>query len=136
MGPSELKKIERWNGLLAAVLILSSVVLFSGSFALGVTVGALLAVINFRGIRFLVEASLRRQGGKRAALQLLLIAKMGILFALVVLAIHFLPISPVGLAVGLSVFLLSIAVESVRSALGMSPADPSSGGNEAHDGRA
>jgi hypothetical protein len=129
MGPTELKRIERLNGLIAGVLMLAAAVFFSAPFAVGVAVGGVLAVLNFRGIRFLVEASLRRQGGKRAALQLLLIAKMGVLFAMVVLAIKFLPLSPVGLAVGLSVFLISIAVESMRSALG-------SGGNEARDGRA
>src|SRR5262245_54481635 len=111
MGPTELKRIERWNALLAGVLVLAAAVFFSGPFALGVAVGGILAVVNFRGIRLLVEASLRREGTKRAALQLLLIAKMGVLFVLVVLAIRFLPLSPAGLAVGLSVFLLSIAVE-------------------------
>ncbi len=132
MGPSGLKKIERWNGLLAGFLILAAVVFFSAQVALGVAVGALLAIANFYGIRLLVGASLRRQGGKRAALQLLLIAKMGVLFFLVFLAIRYLPLHPVGLAVGLSVFLISIAVESIRHAMGGTASDE----NEAHDGRA
>jgi hypothetical protein len=132
MGPKELKKIERWNGLLAGFLILAAVVFFPARFALGVAVGAGLAVANFTGMRLLVGASLRRQGGKRAAMQLLLIGKMGVLFLLVFLAIRYLPLHPVGLAVGLSVFLISIAVESIRYAMGAGASD----GNEAHDGRA
>jgi len=127
MGLTELKKIERWNVVIAAILVLAAAVFGSSPFALGVAVGSILVVVNFYGIRLLVQASLRRQGGKRAALQLLLIAKMGVLFVLVVLALRFLPISPAGLAVGLSVFLLSIAAWSIRSAIG---------NNEAHDGRA
>jgi hypothetical protein len=130
MGPSEMKRIERWNVLLAGIIILAAVVFGSGQIALGVAVGAILAVVNFWSMRLLVAASLRRQGGKRAALQLLLIAKMGILLFLVFLAIRYLPLHPVGLAVGLSIFLISIAVESLR----FQARDPSEGSTEAHDG--
>jgi hypothetical protein len=43
---------------------------------------------------------------------------MGLLMGLVFLAVYLLPLSPAALAVGLSVFLMSIAIESVRFALG------------------
>jgi len=129
MGPKELARIERLNGVFAAVLIVAAFVFFDRTVATGVAVGAGLAVINFFGMRKLVGASLRRHGMARALLQLLLILKMGVLFVLVFLAIRFLPLHPVGLAVGLSIFLLSIAVESLRHALGPD-------GPEAHDGRA
>ena len=131
MGPKELARIERWNAIFAGVLILGAAAFFSTPVLVGVAVGAILAVANFWGIRRLVAASLRRDGMKRAGLQLLLIGKMGLLFVMVFLAIRYLPLSPVGLAVGMSVFLLSIAVESVRFAL-----NGSAGGSEAHDGRA
>ena len=126
MGPRELARIERMNAVFAAAMILAAVAFFSLRVAAGVAVGSLLATVNFSAMRRLIDASLRRQGTSRAALQLLLVAKMGILFVLVFLAIRFLPLSPAGLAVGISVFLLSITVESVRHALG----------SEAHDGRA
>lgn len=125
MGPKELARIERWNGLFAGILILASALLFSTSVTVGVAVGAGLAVLNFWGVRRLVQASLRTDGPRRAALQLLLIGKMGLLFLCVFLAIRYLPLNAVGLAVGMSVFLLSIAVESIRFALASS---------EAHDG--
>jgi hypothetical protein len=129
MGPKELARIERLNGLFAGALILAAVVFFDLQVAVGVAVGAGLAIVNFYGMRKLVVASLRRSGTQRAMLQLLLILKMGVLFVLVFLAIRFLPLHPAGLAVGLSVFLISIAVESVRHAL-------TDDGSEAHDGRA
>ena len=132
MGPKELARIERLNALFAGLFILGAAALFDTAVLVGVTVGALLAVVNFYGVRRLVGASLRRDGMRRAALQLLLIGKMGILFVLVFLAIRFLPLSPVGLAVGMSVFLLSIAVESIRFAM----APQQDGNSEAHDGRA
>lgn len=118
------------NGLFAAILILGAALLFDRPVVIGVAVGALLAVGNFIGIRRIVLASLRREGMQRAVLQLLLIAKMGLLFVLVFLAIRYLPLHPVALAVGMSVFLMSIAVESLRF-LKHSDANP-----EARDGRA
>jgi hypothetical protein len=39
---------------------------------------------------------------------------MGGLMAAVALAIYFLPISPIGLGIGFSIFLVSIMVESIR----------------------
>ena len=125
-----MKRIERWNGLLAGIVILAAVAFFSAQVALGVAVGAILAVVNFWSMRLLVAASLRRQGGKRAALQLLLIAKMGVLFVLVFLAIRYLPLHPVGLAIGLSIFLISIAVVSLRYQRRAEGSDAT----EAHDG--
>jgi len=132
MGPKELARIERMNALFAGVLILGATLLFSSAVAIGVTVGAVLAVANFAGVRRLVGDSMRRDGMKRAGLQLLLVGKMGILFVLVFLAIRYLPLSPVGLAVGMSVFLISITVESLRFVLG----SHGDGNPEAHDGRA
>lgn len=125
-----MKRIERWNGLLAGIVILAAAAFFSAQVALGVAVGAILAVVNFWSMRLLVAASLRRQGGKRAALQLLLIAKMGVLFVLVFLAIRYLPLHPVGLAIGLSIFLISIAVVSLRYQGRAEGSDAT----EAHDG--
>jgi hypothetical protein len=130
MAPGHLARIERLNALFAGVMILAAAAFFSTPVLVGVSVGAVLSIANFWGIRRLVSASLRRDGMKRAGLQLLLMAKMGLLFLLVFLAIRFLPLSPVGLAIGMSVFLLSIAVESVRFAM------TGGGGPEANDGRA
>ena len=132
MGPKELARIERMNALLGGVLSLGAFAFFSTPVAIGVAVGAALAVLNFHGVRRLVGASLRRDGMKRAALQLLLIGKMGLVFLLVFLAIRFLPLNPVALAVGMSVFLISIAVESIRFAMGAHANDS----ERAPDGRA
>jgi hypothetical protein len=132
MGPKELARIERLNALLAGVLSVGAAILFSSPVAIGVAVGGALAVVNFYGVRRLVAASLRRDGMKRAALQLLLIGKMGLLFVMVFLAIRFLPLNAVGLAIGMSVFLISIAVESIRFAMGTHGHDS----ERAPDGRA
>ena len=114
MNPNDLAKIERWNYVIAGVFILASAFLFSARVTLGVAVGGILACANFTAMRVLITKSLRASGTRRMALQLLLMGKMGVLFVMVFLAIRFLPINPVALAVGMSVFLIAIAVESIR----------------------
>ncbi|HKA90672.1 MAG TPA: ATP synthase subunit I [Haliangiales bacterium] len=116
MTPEDLKRIERWNWLFAALLVAGAAVFFGRDVVLGVAVGALLGAVNFWSIRSLAGRVLKSSGGRRTALQVLLVGKMAILFALVYLAMRFLPVSIVALGVGLSVFLLSVAVESVRHA--------------------
>lgn len=117
MGPEQLESIERWNLIFAGILILASAILFDRAVAVGVTVGALLSAANFYGIRRLWQAALRNEGQKRQILQILMLGKMVGLMVLVFLAIKYLPLNPVALAIGMSTFLLSIAVESVRFAL-------------------
>jgi len=114
MHPKQLAAIERWNLLLSAILITGSALLFDARVTLGVIVGAGLSCLNFWGIHRLVLASMRTQGRRKSVLQVLLGAKMAILMVLVFLAVQYLPLEPIALAIGLSVFLVSIAIESVR----------------------
>lgn len=128
MGAKDLIKIERWNLLLGGTFILVAALVFATPVLVGVTAGAVLSCANFAGMRKLVAATLGARGPRKAVFQLLLIGKMGVLFVLVFLAIRFLPMNPAAFAVGLSVFLLSIGIESLRFALGQD--------HEAPDGRA
>ena len=130
MNPEDLKKIERLNWILGALAVAAAAVFFARDVVLGVALGALLTCINFWSIRTLTARILRSQGARRTTLSLLLLGKMILLFALVFLAMWFLPISIPGLAAGLSVFLISVAVESLRHALRPTHKD------EASDGRA
>jgi hypothetical protein len=118
MNPRLVARIERWNCLLAAAFIGVAALWGDREQLFGVAVGGALACLNFWGVRKLVQASLRVDGPRRAALQLLLIGKMGLLIVAVFLAMKYLPLSPAALAIGLSVFVISIALESVRHALG------------------
>jgi len=130
MTPEDVKKIERLNWVIGALAVAVSAIFFAREVVFGVALGALLACVNFWSIRTLTARILRSQGARRTTLSLLLLGKMFILFALVFLAMWFLPISIPGLAAGLSVFLISVAVESVRHALRPTQKD------EASDGRA
>lgn len=117
MDPAQLKAIERWNLVLSGVGILVAAFFLDEAVAVGISVGAVIACVNFSAIRRIWLAVIHSEGPRRNTLQMLMVLKMILLMVLVVLAIKFLPLSPAGLAVGLSVFLISIAIESVRFAL-------------------
>ncbi len=114
MEPKQLEAIERWNLLLSGIAILVSAVFAPTAVALGIAVGAVLACLNFTSIKRIWLAVAHAQGERRNGLQMLMIGKMILLMVLVVLAIKYLPLSPAALAIGLSVFLVSIGIESVR----------------------
>ena len=116
MDPRQLEAIERWNLVFSALLVIGALALFDMRVVLGVTVGAIISCANFYGVRKLLERSLRGGRGSRA-IRVLLGGKLLALMVVLFLAIQYLPLSPVGLAVGLSVFLLSIGAETVRFAL-------------------
>lgn len=114
MDTKHLDHIERTNCVLGALVILVGALFFDAPVALGLALGAVLSCANFWMIHRLV---LRVVKNRKPVAVGLVILKMLALFALVFLCIHYLPIQPVAFAIGLSVFLVSIAAESVRFAL-------------------
>jgi hypothetical protein len=131
VGAKHFERIERWNYGIAGLAVLVGALLFERPIALGLAVGAVLSTVNLYTIRRLLTAVLRAESEKKKALlQTLLLAKMTVMIVAVYLALRFLPISPVGLAIGVSTFLVAIAVESLRFAL-RPAADPAS--NETND---
>jgi hypothetical protein len=109
-----LHRIERLNYLFGVVLIAVSIFTAKQSFTLGISIGVVLCCANFSLIRRLVARLLKVAPEKRGVTAFYFVPKMAALMALVALAIYFLPISPLGLGIGFSIFLLSIMVESVR----------------------
>lgn len=117
MDPKLLASIERWNCLLAGVMTLVGALLCPPPVALGLAVGSILSAANFYAVHKLLESSVKAHGARRVLVQGLLTIKLGILLTLIFLALRYLPLSPVALAIGLSTFLFSIAVEMVRVAV-------------------
>lgn len=114
MDLNALRRIERLNYVFAGVLVIVGAVVFDRATALGVLVGAVLSCINFSVMRVVVRKAMAAPDGKRSGQAFFMMPKMVGLMALVFLAVKFLPITGVGLLLGFSVFLVSIAVESVR----------------------
>jgi hypothetical protein len=114
MNINSLIRIERLNYVLggALIVVMAFVLPFSG--ALGVVVGVILSCANFSVMRRMVQGWMRQAKAGGANRSFFMAPKMALLMLAVFLAIRLLPITAEGLAIGFSVFLLSIAVETVR----------------------
>jgi len=117
MDPHALARIERTNYVLTAIAVAVGALVLGRPYALGLGVGALVASLNFSLIRRLVERWTHAAVEKRGATALLFVPKMAVLIGIVFVAIRYLPLSPVAFAIGFSIFLISIAIESARFAV-------------------
>jgi len=114
MDPKALIRIERMNYVIGGGLIALAAVLGTRSQALGMVCGVVLSALNFSVVRRLVAQMLWGPAEGRKRVATLFIPKMAVLMLAVAAAVYLLPISPIAFAVGFSVFLASIAIESVR----------------------
>jgi hypothetical protein len=118
MGPEHLRAMEKWNLVLSGLAILIAALLFERQHVVGVALGALIACANFSAIRRIWEGLLSGSTERKQSMQMLFMLKMIALFAIVFVCIKFVPMSAAAFAIGISIFLLSIAVESARYACG------------------
>jgi hypothetical protein len=117
VNPDRLKIMERWNVAFAALATLITA-LTAPHLMWGVIAGGVLACANFYAIRRIWQNLLSGGIERRQAMQALFIIKSLLLLAVVFIMMKFLPISPIGFAIGISVFIPSIIVETARYALG------------------
>ena len=118
MGPEHLRAMEKWNLLLSGLAVVVAALLFERQHVVGVALGALIASANFSAIRRIWEGLLSGSTERKQSMQMLFMLKMIALFAIVFVCIRFVPMSAAAFAIGISIFLLSIAVESARYACG------------------
>jgi hypothetical protein len=121
-------RIERLNYLLGTIAVLVSALLLPRPHAFGVAVGAALTCANFTALRFLVGRWVKAPPERRGRVMFLVLPKMAALMLAVFLAIRYLPISAPGLVLGFSIFIASMLVEGMRSAI--HPPAGDSKGNE------
>lgn len=114
MDSAALMRIERLNYAFGAALVVASLGLGDQSFVLGVLAGVVLTCVNFSIIRRLVDKLLTGDTKTRGVTAFYFVPKMTGLLVAVSVVIYFLPVSPIGVGIGFSVFLLSILVESIR----------------------
>ena len=129
MDRTSLGRIERMNYVLGGVLVAAVGVLGTREQLLGAAVGVLLQALNFSLVRRLVERMMHAAQGvpQSKASAFVLAPKLLVVMGAAAAALVFLPISAIMLAVGFSVFLVSIGVETVRYVL-RSPASGRDGG--------
>jgi hypothetical protein len=114
MDVTSLRNIERLNYMLGAVLVAGAAIWMSRADVLGVLVGVALSCANFTLMRRMVQWWLTTAPERRGPRTFVLLPKMAGVMLAVFLAIMFLPVTGIGVLIGFSVFLGSIAIESVR----------------------
>ena len=117
MKPS-VRRIERLNYGIGAVLVAAGALTQPRDIALGVAVGVALTCANFFVLRRLItrwtsEVARGDRGGNAAFLML---PKMIALMGAVAASILFLPIDALAFTVGYSTFIVSILIDSIYSA--------------------
>lgn len=120
MDAKSLLRVERLNYVFGALLIGLCAILTETSFSLGISLGVVITCANFAIIRRLVDKMLASDPDKRSATALYFLPKMVGLLVVVAVVLFFLPVSAIGLAIGFSIFFMSIMVESIRYMTGSS----------------
>jgi hypothetical protein len=101
--------------LIAAIVVVSAFALWGSTRGVAALVGAALAVGNWFALRWL-SARLVSGNSRGAALGLLLVAKVGLLMAIVFVLISTVQLDPVGLVFGLSVLFVGPVLASLLTA--------------------
>ena len=124
MASPSIHRIERFNYALSGIVVLASLALQSRSITLGVAIGAALTSVNFYVLRrLIVKWTSAAAQGKPTNAPLLMLPKMIGLMGLVAVSILLLPIDAIAFAAGYSIFILSIMIEGIYSAVRATPAD-------------
>jgi hypothetical protein len=121
-----IRRIERLNYGLGAVLVAAAALTQPRTISLGIAVGVALTCINFFVLRKLVTRWTRDAAAGRASnAAFLAVPKFAGLAAAVVLALFLLPVNVIAFTVGYSVFIVSIMIDATYSALRTPDHDPS-----------
>ncbi len=118
MDTRALGRIERLNYILGGIAAAAAALLLTKEQALGVLVGVAIGSLNFSMIKRIVTRWLSEAEKGEGKSGYFMVPKMMLLIAAVFLALRFLPIAPAYLAMGFSIFLVSIAIETARSLTG------------------
>lgn len=119
MANPSIQRIERLNYAFASVgTLVAMIATQSRSITLGFLVGAVLTCLNFFVLRKLVvKWTTQAAQGVSGNAQMLMLPKMIGMMGAVAVAVLLLPIDVIAFAVGYSIFIVSIIVETIYSAV-------------------
>ena len=126
MASPSIRRIERLNYGISAGAILVSLATQSRAVCLGLAVGAGLTCLNFYVLRRLVVKWTADAAAGRGRSAVLMLPKMVGLMGAVAAAVLLLPLDVVAFAIGYSIFIVSIIVETTYTALRPFEADSAS----------
>jgi hypothetical protein len=119
---SSILRIERLNYAIGAIVSAVGAITQPRTIALGLAIGCALTCANFFVLRKLVTKwTTDASEGRTGAAPYLMLPKMVGLMGAVAIAILLLPIDAVAFVIGYSIFLVSILIETLYSALVPSP---------------
>jgi hypothetical protein len=122
MASPSIRRIERLNYGIGAIVIAVAALTQAPPIALGLTVGVALTCLNFFVLRKLVvKWTSDAAAGRTGSAPLLMLPKMIGLMGAVAVAVLVLPIDVIAFTIGYSIFLISIVVETTYSALHAQP---------------
>lgn len=129
MASPSIHRIERLNYGISALLVLLALITQPKPVVLGLAAGAALTCANFYVLRrLIVRWTTDAAQGIRSNSAMLMLPKMIALMGLVAVAVLLLPIDVIAFAIGYSIFIASILVESIYSAMRPATADESNHG--------
>ncbi len=117
MGLKHLIAVEKWTCLLAAIVLAVGLVTLSRHAAFSLAVGAALTTLNAISMRRIAERLGRVLNAKPGLTVLLFNVKMGLIIALVFVAIHWLRVDALPLLIGISVMPVAIVIVAIQHAL-------------------
>lgn len=127
MASPSILRIERLNYGLSAIAILATLLTQKQDVVLGLAVGAGLTCLNFFVLRkLIVKWTTEAAAGKSGNSAVLMLPKMVGLMGAVAVSVLFLPIDVIAFAIGYSIFIASIIIETTYTALRPAAADPAS----------
>jgi len=127
MASPSIHRIERLNYGITAGVVLIALFTQSRPVTLGLAVGAGLTCLNFYVLRrLIVKWTTEAANGRGGNSGLLMLPKMVGLMGAVAAAVLLLPLDVIAFAIGYSIFIVSIIVETTYTALRPSAADSAS----------
>ena len=130
MASPSIRRIERLNYGIGAILVAAAALTQPRPVALGIAVGVALTCLNFLVLRKLVvKWTSDAAAGRTSNASFLMLPKMIGLMGAVAVAVLLLPVDAIAFTIGYSIFLASIVVEITYSAL-RAPDQPPSPSNE------
>ncbi len=135
MAKPSILRIERLNYAVGAVTAIGGFITQSNRVALGLAIGCALTCANFLVLRKLVfKWTTDAARGETGPAPYLMLPKMVGLMGAVAIAILLLPIDAVAFVIGYSIFLVSILIETVYSAVTPTPMPTTTSEQENTDG--
>jgi hypothetical protein len=107
-----LRLVERWNLILGISLTILALLTLRTRIVLGVATGSAVACVNFAILRRLVEKIVVARS--KGLLVGIVLAKMAALLLTVWLILKYLPVNVIAFTAGLSIFLVSFVIATVK----------------------